>query len=195
MNTSRRFTLTEFERIPWRRNKMKLQSYVGVAWNCSECGFSNLFDDRLVALEGGGMRIVVTCLSCGQASVLKAKGIFKPKLEVEASLPSELRQPSLPSEWSRCGVCSGAASPVTMLQNMLLADIRDVRDFQSRYGPRCLMHATAQADEIARERHLTDYDVSVARIKAYKSNELAPIEAANRILGLGIDESFDPRAS
>ena len=174
---------------------MQLRPYFGKMWQCSECGLTTFFNPFLVSLEGGGMRIVLTCKACGQASVVKAKGLFRPRFETEASLPLELRQfPEMPPEWSQCELCEKPASPVIALQNMFLSGIREAADFHRQYGVVCLMHSTFQTKTIMRDLNLRDYDASLAERKACKSCELGVIEIANRVLGLGIDESIEPRA-
>ena len=73
-------------RIRWRPNKMNLSYYLDKIWECAQCGSQNLLDSGSVSLEGGGMRLIITCANCRKLTVVKVKGIFRYRLITEAGI-------------------------------------------------------------------------------------------------------------
>lgn len=134
------------------------------------------------------MRIISACRSCGQPSILKMKGIFKARIELEAAVPCVLLGASLPEEWTKCKYCHRPASQVELLKHMFLTNIKEASEFVDKYGTTCVQCSGLQT-ELAREMRVSKNDIYVATTKAFRSFALHPVEAANRELHWKLDET------
>ena len=77
---------SEIHKIHWRPNEMDLTIYLDLTWECSACGILNALAEENVLLEGGGMRMVISCPQCLEQSFIKIKGLVRYKLITEGSV-------------------------------------------------------------------------------------------------------------
>ena len=163
-----RYDVEQCRRIPWRSNQMDLSHYVGKPWQCADCGESNRLDATAVSLEGKGMRLLLECSRCGRHSIVKVKGILRPRLVTEASLSKEAdaelgaRVASFPA----CRLCGKETSKMGNLTNMVLAGIDDPVRFDDEYGMMCAEHAGQLTEKIVSERGLSESELKNAVAKA-----------------------------
>jgi len=163
-----RYSGEQFHRIPWRPNQMDLTRYVGRSWQCSDCGNINTLDPTSVSLEGEGMRLLLECSRCARHSIVKVKGILRPRLVTEASLTKEVnselggRVTSFPT----CKLCGQETSRMGNLTNMVLVGINDPVCFNDKYGMMCAEHAGQLTEKILSEKGLSESELENAMAKA-----------------------------
>ena len=157
------YTAEELNRIPWRPNRMNLSNYLDHNCECANClGIHNLseFD---VSLEGSKMRLIVECPECRKKSIIKVKGFFSTKLITIASLP-ELEGETFPT----CKYCGQETSMAGNLTNMILSEIEDPGEFNSKYGMRCTEHSSGLTRELMKEKNISKNEFEEAHKKALK---------------------------
>ena len=162
------YSAEQFRRIAWRPNQMDLTHYVLKPWHCADCGGLNRLDPSLVSLEGKGIRLLLQCSRCGRHSIVKVKGIFRPRLVTEARLSQEVnsqlrgRSTSFPT----CKLCGKETSKTGNLTNMQLLGIGDPVGFNEEYGMMCADHAAELTKRIVSELGLSDSDLEKAMARA-----------------------------
>ena len=116
------------------------------------------------------MRLILRCPDCRRHSVVRVKGLLRPRIVTKASVAKEVdsKLSGQSLTFPKCKVCGKATSKAGNLTNMVLVEIEDPGRVDDEYGMMCAEHAGELTDRIVSEKRLSESELQEAMARAHE---------------------------